>query len=99
MIYKIFIIFLLLNLSNCSLFEFSKYPENFQPTGTTNYDIILKFEKIYKSHTYFTLEKKEKNPTFGEIFSFSPLSHCDNEYNKNLAIQCLQNKPSSWWWS
>ena len=99
---KIFMMFLLFDLCCCyHLFEFSKYPANVQPNGAINYDIlpIKFFKKTYNRHTNFALEKKEKNksPTFGETFSFSPLSHCDNEYNKNLAIQCLQNRPSSWW--
>ena len=86
------------------LFEFGKHPEGYQPDGSIQHEFlvenpVIRFNKIYKRHTNFALEKKEKNksPTFGETFSFSPLSHCDNEYNKNLAIQCLQNKPSSWW--
>ena len=61
--------------------------------------IINFFSKTYKRHTNFALEKKEKNKslTFGKTFSFSPLSHCANEYDKNIAIQCLQNRPSNWW--
>ena len=104
---KIFIMFLLFNsFYSYDLFEF----KNVQPNGTTNYNIILKssrddflsikfFKKTYKRHTNFALEKKKANPDlrFGEIFSFSPHSHCNNEYNKNIAIQCLQNRPSNWW--
>lgn len=103
--------FLLFDLCCCyHLFEFSKYPANVQPDGSINYDSLSKlsqgdslpvefFKKIYDRHTNFALNKKEKDgsPTFGETFSFSPHSHCDDEYNKNLAIQCLQNRPSSWW--
>lgn len=32
------------------------------------------------------------------IFSFSPFSHCDNEYNKFLAIKYLLDNPSNWWY-
>lgn len=108
---KIFMMFLLFDLSCCyHLFEFSKYPVNVQPNGTINYDILLKifqddflrinfFKKTYNRHTNFALEKKKKNksPTFGETFSFSPLSYCDNDNNKNLATQCLKYRPSNWW--
>ena len=102
---KIFAMFLFVNLCYCiHLFEFSKYPESYKPDGSIQDNFLLNnpritFNKIYKRHTNFALEKDEtnKSPSFGKTFTFSPLSHCDNEYNKNLAIQCLQNRPSSWW--
>ena len=108
---KIVIMFLFFNSCYCNkLFEFIKYPKD-QPTGTMNYskipqdyflsnNLIIKFfKKTYNRHTNFAIENIDKNrgPTFGETFSFSPLSHCDNEYNKNVAIQCLQDNPSNWW--
>lgn len=97
MYYKIFITFLLLDLSSsCLLFEFisnAKLLKNVQPTGHINYKVLDRLKK----YTNFALEKKGKNSTFGKIFLFSTLSYCDNIYNKNLAIQCLQNKLLSWW--
>lgn len=35
--------------------------------------------------------------TFGETFSFSPLSSCKNKFNKNLALECLKDNPNNWW--
>ena len=111
MYYKIFIMFLLFNSYYCSkLFEFIKYHGD-QSSETTYYsqipqdnflsnDSIIKFfNKTYNRHTNFVLDKweKKKSPTFGETFSFPILSHCNNEHNKNLAIQCLQDSPSNWW--
>lgn len=103
---KIFAIFLFINLCYCiPLFEFSKFPESYQPNKSIQDKFLLKnpqitFNKIYKRHTNFALEKKDKNksPTFGETYSFSPLNDlCDDEYNKNFAEKCLKNSPTNWW--
>lgn len=101
---KIFMIFLLFNLCDCNfLFELGKvFPNELHSSTTIEYYSVLKlpiikfYKKTYNRHTNFVLEKNKENPTFGEIYAFSPLSHCDNEYNKNLAIQCLEDNPINW---
>jgi len=65
LLYSIFITYVIAfdNL----LYEFSKNPENYQPSGSIqdNYLIenspIIFYKKNYKSHTNFALEKMDNN--------------------------------------
>jgi hypothetical protein len=100
--YRLILLLFITCTSGINLYEFSKHPESYQPDGSIQDKFLFKspriiFNKIYKRHTNFALETINKSPTFGETFSFSPLSHCKNEYNKNLAIKCLKDSPSNWW--
>ena len=64
------------------LYEFSKNPENYQPSGIIQDKYLIEnpqiiFYKInYKRHTNFSLEKTQnyKKSDFGKTFTFSPLN-------------------------
>lgn len=88
--------------SGFKLYEFSKHPESYQPDGSIQDKFLFKnpvitFNKIYKRHTNFALEHNNKNPTFGQTFTFSPLSYCDDEYNIKIAKECFKDNPRKWW--
>ena len=103
LLYSIFITYVIAfdNL----LYEFSKNPENYQPSGSIqdNYLIenspIIFYKKIYKSHTNFALEKMDNNKKsdFGQTFTFSPLDDlCDTNWEKNNAKLCFKYHPNNW---
>lgn len=104
MIKNIFTFILLFNsyLYGFQLYEFSKHPVSYDPDGSIRGKFLLKksvitFNKIYKRHTNFALEKINKNPNFGETFIFSPLNNlCDIKYNKVLTKQCVKYGYDMW---
>ena len=96
LLYSIFITYVIAfdNL----LYEFSKNPENYQPSGSIQDKLmenlqIITFKKIYKRHTNFALENYDnyKKSDFGKTFTFSPLDDfCNSEFEKDNAKVCLK---------
>ena len=81
------------------LYEFSKNPENYQPSGSIQDKYLMEnpqiitFKKIYKRHTNFALEKSDnyKKSDFGKTFTFSPLNDfCNTDFEKDNAKLCLK---------
>ena len=106
LLYSIFIIFITYCYGNDNiLYEFSKNPENYQPSKSIQ-DIyvmenpqIISFNKIYKRHTNFALETSDNNKMldFGQTFTFSPLDDlCDTNWEKNNAKLCFKYHPNNW---
>ena len=79
------------------LYEFSKNPENYQPSGSIQDKLmenlqIITFKKIYKRHTNFALENYDnyKKSDFGQTFTFSPLNDfCNTDFEKDLYTRKL----------
>ena len=105
-LYSIFIIYVItyvIAFDNL-LYEFSKNPENYQPSGSiqdnylTENPQIISFNKIYKRHTNFALEtSNNKKLNFGQTFTFSPLDDlCNSEFEKDNAKFCLKYYPNNW---
>ena len=88
------------------LYEFSKNPENYQPSGSIqdkylmeNPQIISFIKNVYKRHTNFTLETSDNNKKldFGKTFTFSPLNDfCNSEFEKDNAKFCLKYHHNNW---
>ena len=103
LLYSIFITYVIAfdNL----LYEFSKNPENYQPSGSIQDKLmenlqIITFKKIYKRHTNFALENSDnyKKSDFGKTFTFSPLNdNCKTDFEKETAKLCLKYHPNDWW--
>ena len=103
LLYSIFIIFIV-NGDNL-LYEFSKNPENYQPSGSIQDKYLMEnpqiiFYKInYKKHTNFSLVKTQnyKKSDFGKTFTFSPLNDlCNSKFEKDNAKICLKYYPNNW---
>ena len=101
LLYSIFITYVIAfdNL----LYEFSKNPESYQPSGSIqdNYftqHLQIKYNKIYKRHTNFALEtSNNKQLNFGQAFTFSPLDDfCKTDFEKDNAKVCLKYHPNNW---
>ena len=102
LLYSIFITYVIAfdNL----LYEFSKNPENYQPSGSIQSKYLMEnpqiiFYKIkYKRHTNFALENSDnKKSDFGQTFTFSPLNDvCNTDFEKNNAKLCLNYHPNNW---
>ena len=102
LLYSIFITYVIAfdNL----LYEFSKNPENYQPSGSIQDKLmenpqIITFKKIYKRHTNFALENYDnyKKSDFGQTFTFSPLNDfCNSEFEKDNAKLCLKYHHNNW---
>ena len=102
-LYSIFIIFIVNVYGDNILYEFSKHPENYQPSGSIQDKLmenlqIITFKKIYKRHTNFALEtSNNKKLNFGQTFTFSPLDDlCNSEFEKDNAKVCLKYHPNNW---
>nr|QPI16746.1 MAG: hypothetical protein NIOZUU159_00241 [Virus NIOZ-UU159] len=102
-LYSIFITYVI--AFDNQLYEFSKNPENYQPSGSIqdNYlienSLIIFYKKIYKRHTNFTLEISDNNKKldFGKTFTFSPLNDfCNSEFEKDNAKFCLKYHHNNW---
>ena len=88
------------------LYEFSKNPENYQPSGSIQDKYLMEnpqiiFYKInYKRHTNFALENSDNNNKkldFGQTFTFSPLNDfCNTDFEKDNAKLCLKHHPNNW---
>ena len=106
LLYLIFIIFINYCYGNDNiLYEFSKNPENYQPSGSiqdnylTENPQIISFNKIYKRHTNFALENSDnyKKSDFGKTFTFSPLNDfCNTNFEKDNAKLCFKYHPNNW---
>ena len=102
LLYSIFITYVIAfdNL----LYEFSKNPENYQPSGSIQDKLmenlqIITFKKIYKRHTNFALENSDnyKKSDFGQTFTFSPLNDfCNTDFEKDNAKLCLKYHHNNW---
>lgn len=107
LLYSIFITYVIAfdNL----LYEFSKNPENYQPSGSIQVKYLMEnlqiitFKKIYKRHTNFALEnydnykKSDFAPDFGPTFTFSPLNDfCNTDFEKDNAKLCLKYHHNNW---
>jgi len=84
------------------LFEFSKYPERYQPFGSIQDNYLMENPQItfyktkYKRHTDFALETSDNN-TFGKTFTFTPLNvFCNSEFEKDNAKLCFKYHPYDW---
>ena len=87
------------------LYEFSKNPENYQPSGSIQDKYLMEnpqiifYKKMYKRHTNFALENSDNNKksNFGQTFTFSPLDDvCDTYFEKDNAKLCLKHHPNNW---
>jgi len=87
------------------LYEFSKNPENYQPSGSIQDKYLMENPQIifyktnYKRHTNFALENSDNNKKldFGQTFTFSPLNDfCNSEFEKDNAKFCLKYHPNNW---
>jgi len=103
LLYSIFIISIVKVYGDNILYEFSKHPESYQPSGSIqdNYftqHLQIKYNKIYKRHTNFALEpSNNKKLNFGQTFTFSPLDDfCNSEFEKYNAKFCLKYHPNNW---
>ena len=88
------------------LYEFSKNPENYQPSGSIQDKYLMENPQIifyktnYKRHTNFALENSDNNNKmldFGQTFTFSPLNDlCNSEFEKDNAKLCLKYHHNNW---
>ena len=85
------------------LFEFSKYPESYQPSGSIQDNYLMENPQVtfyktkYKRHTDFTLETSDNNNIFGKTFTFTPLNvFCNSEFEKDNAKLCFTYHPYDW---
>ena len=102
LLYSIFITYVIAfdNL----LYEFSKNPENYQPSGSIQDKYLMENPQIifyktnYKRHTNFALENSDnKKSDFGQTFTFSPLNDvCNTDFEKDNAKLCLKHHPNNW---
>jgi len=103
LLYSIFITYVIAfdNL----LYEFSKNPENYQPSGSIQDKYLMENPQIifyktnYKRHTNFALETLDNNKKldFGQTFTFSPLNDfCNSEFEKDNAKLCLKYHHNNW---
>ena len=103
LLYSIFITYVIAfdNL----LYEFSKNPENYQPSGSIQDKYLMENPQIifyktnYKRHTNFALENSDNNKKldFGQTFTFSPLNDfCNTDFEKDNAKLCLKYHPNNW---
>ena len=87
------------------LYEFSKNPENYQPSGSIQDKYLMENPQIifyktnYKRHTNFALENSDNNKKldFGQTFTFSPLNDfCNTDFEKDNAKLCLKYHHNNW---
>ena len=102
LLYSIFITYVIAfdNL----LYEFSKNPENYQPSGSIQDKYLMENPQIifyktnYKRHTNFALENSDnKKSDFSQTFTFSPSNDfCNTDFEKDNAKLCLKHHPNNW---
>jgi hypothetical protein len=84
MIKKLFVIvslFICIYGTNFGLYEFSKYPSYYQPTGSIQYNNIISFNKTNFKYTNFAIEQtKNSNDIFGKYIIFNPVPNFNRIY-------------------
>jgi len=107
LLYSIFIISIVKVYGDNILYEFSKHPESYQPSGSIQDKYLMEnpqiifYKTIYKRHTNFALETLDNNKKsdFGQTFTFSSLDDLHTNFEKDNAKLCLKPHPNNWNWN
>ena len=85
------------------LYEFSKNPENYQPSGSIQDKYLMEnpqlifYKTNYKRHALENSDNNNKKLDFGQTFTFSPLNDfCNTDFEKDNAKLCFKYHHNNW---